>query len=207
VNREQWLTALKDRLDTELFTPRGQTLPANVRISVGFPSRGGTSTRNPTIGQCFYSDASDDQVFEIFISPVLGEGLIAGATLVHELCHALLPKGVGHKRAFQRLAHKMGLEGKATATIAGVELTTRLEELIAAIGPYPHAELHPLIKTRKQSTRMHKVACGTCGYTVRISKAWIEKGLPACPVEDCDNQGLAMDQEEKDDEGAEEEAA
>jgi hypothetical protein len=32
-----------------------------------------------------------------------------------------------------------------------------------------------------QSTRLLKVACGECGYTVRVTSKWLEKGAPGCP--------------------------
>ena len=181
MNREQWLTALAARLNTALFTPRDHPLPVNLRISVGFPSRGGASPTRRALGQCWQSTASDDGQFEVFISPTIGDGSRAGDVLVHELCHALLPEGTGHKRPFAKLAKKMGLEGKATATIAGDELRALLEGLIAELGPYPHAELRPMVKTKRQAARMHKVKCAKCGYTARVAKAWIEKGTPLCP--------------------------
>jgi hypothetical protein len=191
VNREQWLTQLAGMLDAALFTPAGHPLPPNLRISVGFPSRGGLSRSKPHVGECFYQDESAAGVFEIFISPVLGDGMIAAATLVHELCHALLPEGTGHKRPFAKLAHKMGLEGKATATIASAELIAKLEPLIAELGDYPHAELHPVVKQKKQTTRMLKTMCEHCGYVARVSKAWLAKGAPVCPT-----HGLPMIAEE-----------
>lgn len=182
VTREEWLNSLKDLLADAWFVPKGQELPPNLRISVGFPSRGGTSLRKPVIGQCWYSDASADQQFEIFISPTIGDGLRAGDVLVHELCHAILPKGTKHSRAFAKLAKKMGLDGKPTATIAGPELLAKLQELIADLGDYPHAELRPLFEKKKQSTRMLKAACPACGYTVRLSKQWLDVAIPSCPV-------------------------
>lgn len=182
MTRELWLNTLKDRLDTALFTPRGYPLPASVRVSVGWPSRAGVSTQNRAIGECWYSDASDDQTFEIFISPTIADPARAGDVLVHELCHALLPKGTKHSRTFARLAVKMGLEGKPTATIAGSELRELLEGLTTEIGDYPHAELRPLTPIKKQATRMLKAACPECGYTVRLARQWLDVAVPACPV-------------------------
>jgi hypothetical protein len=190
-------------LDAALFTPAGHPLPSNLRISVGFPPRGGMSIRKPVIGVCFYQGCSADQVFEIFISPTIGDGLRAADVLVHELCHALLPEGTGHKRPFARLAYKMGLEGKATATIASAELIATLTPLIAALGDYPHAELHPMVAKKKQTTRMHKTVCEHCGYVARVAKRWLTIGTPVCPT-----HGVPMIAEEpEDDEGGEEEAA
>lgn len=181
MTREEWLNELSVKL-RPMFEDAGHPLPANLRISVGFPPRGGTSLRKPVIGVCFYSDASDDQTFEIFISPTIGDGLRASDVLVHELCHAVLPKGTKHNRTFAKLAKKMGLDGKPTATIASDELAATLTDLIADLGDYPHAELHPLIERKKQTTRMLKAACAECGYTIRVSKQWLEVKTPICPV-------------------------
>lgn len=38
-------------------------------------------------------------------------------------------------------------------------------------------------KPRKvQSTRLLKACCTSCGYTVRVTKRWADKGLPVCPT-------------------------
>lgn len=38
-------------------------------------------------------------------------------------------------------------------------------------------------KIRKpQTTRLLKAACSSCGYTVRVTKRWADKGLPVCPL-------------------------
>lgn len=204
VTREGWLNALAVKL-RPMFETAGHALPANLRISVGFPPRGGTSLRKPIIGVCFYSDASDDQTFEIFISPTIGDGLRAGDVLVHELCHAVLPKGTKHNRTFAKLARKMGLDGKPTATIASPELADDLRALIADLGDYPHAELHPMIERKKQKARMLKAACGECGYTVRLSKQWLDVKTPICPVHGHDMEYDAP--EEDPGSGEDEEAA
>jgi hypothetical protein len=31
------------------------------------------------------------------------------------------------------------------------------------------------------TTRLRKVACPDCGYTIRVTRSWMQKGLPACP--------------------------
>lgn len=184
MTREEWLHDLKDRLAVALFEPKGYPLPEQMRISVGWPSRGGTSTTKPTVGQCWYSEDSGDHTFEIFISPTIGEGLRAGDILVHELCHAILPRGVKHGRLFVRLARTMGLEGKPTETTAGEALRALLEMLTDEIGPYPHAELRPMTPIKKQTTRMHKAQCPECGYMVRAAKQWLDVAVPKCPVHD-----------------------
>ena len=187
LNREAWLHQLTDQLRQD-FEIAGYPLPTNLRISVGFPSHGATSTRKPVIGQCFYCDASGDHSFEIFISPVIGDGLRAGDVLVHELCHAVLPKGTKHNNTFKKLAHRMGLEGKATATTASEELKARLTVMMEEIGPYPHAELSPwVLEKKKQATRLRKAECPSCEYVVRLTKKWTAKyGPPLCPNQECE---------------------
>lgn len=183
MNREAWLNELVNRL-RPMFSAAGHPLPDRVRVSVGFPSRGGLSVTKPAIGQCWYSESSADQTFEIFISPTIADGLRAADILVHELCHAVLPYGTKHGATFKKLAHKMGLEGKATATVASERLVDELSDLILQdpdLGVYPHAELKPMEVPKTQSTRMRKISCPSCGYTVRASKKWIDVGVPTCP--------------------------
>lgn len=38
------------------------------------------------------------------------------------------------------------------------------------------------MKRSKPSTcRLRKCKCETCGYTVRVTRAWMLEGLPVCP--------------------------
>jgi hypothetical protein len=48
---------------------------------------------------------------------------------------------------------------------------------------FPHAALRSGLNGahKPQGTRMLKVQCGSCGYTVRTTAKWIEVGLPLCP--------------------------
>jgi predicted peroxiredoxin len=85
----------------------------------------------------------------------------------------------GHKAPFARIAKRVGLEGKMTATHAGKTLAQRLNALAAEIGPYPHASLD-MSQVKKQGTRLIKLVCADCGYTVRTTAKWIEIGLPTC---------------------------
>ena len=34
--------------------------------------------------------------------------------------------------------------------------------------------------TGKQETRLRKALCPGCGYTVRVTSKWIDRGLPVC---------------------------
>lgn len=182
--REQYLTAAV-KLMEPLFQRNGASLP-KVRVSTGWPSTKALSRKNRRIGECWDKSASADGVFEIFISPCLDKvaepsGVLA--TLVHECDHAAVGLECGHKGAFKKLAKKLGLEGKMTATVAGEALLAEIKAWSEQLGDYPHAKLD-LTKSprKKQSTRMIKCECGQCGFTVRTSRKWLDEvGAPHCP--------------------------
>lgn len=176
MTREQWLLKATDALRCGLFKQHGATIP-EVKVSVGFPGGGAARTR---IGEYWHSSACNDNVAQIFISPVLECPIRALDVLVHELVHACTP-GAGHKGAFKRLALAVGLTGKMKSTVAGPELEKCLNALATELGPYPHAGIN-LSERKKQSTRLGKVECADCGYTARVTAKWIESsGAPICP--------------------------
>ena len=103
------------------------------------------------------------------------------AVLTHELVHAIVGHKAGHGPAFKQCAVALGLAGPMTATEAGPELRARLTVLAEHLGPYPHARLTGTNGRKKQGTRMLKVVCPSCGYTVRTTQKWLDVGLPTCP--------------------------
>lgn len=182
ITREAWLHLLAGEL-SPMFFEMGHPLPSKLALSVGFPSKRATSTRNQRIGECWMPSATADGTSTIFISPILADGLRVGDVLVHELIHAVLPPKTGHKGDFVKLMKRAGLTGKPTATVAGEELLKRLNAHINDIGPYPHQALSVMGGEKKQSTRLLKAVCQECGYTVRVTQKWVELGLPICPVD------------------------
>jgi hypothetical protein len=183
--REQWLEAAVIRL-ARLFKEINVELPA-VRVSVGWPSKGGTASKGKVIGQCWNTKTATDGVSQIFISPTLGEDQVKTlGVLVHELVHAWDDCKDGHKGEFARVAKLMGLVGKMTESNVGEELHRKLDAIIEDLGEFPHSALVPseMDKQRKkQSTRMIKlqvIDCD-CGYTVRTTQKWIDEGMPKCP--------------------------
>jgi hypothetical protein len=190
--REEWLNACADAL-RPLFDEAGASWD-KVRVSVGFP-KGGRSGSSHAIGQCWAHRCSADEHAEIFISPELEDAVRVADVLAHELIHAAIGVEEGHKAStFGKVARAIGLEGKLTATVAGDELRKRLEKITKALGPYPHRELRGGVGGRrgpggplgpsglpKQSTRLLKVACPSCGCIVRMTAKWLEAvGAPTC---------------------------
>lgn len=188
MTREDWLQQITSQL-RPYFAAHSLTIP-EVHLSVGWPSKGAFAKSRRRVGECWQPQTSKDGKPHIFISPVVEDGVEAAAVLVHELIHACLPTGTAHKGPFKRAARDLGLEGPATGTTAGDALKRDLADIIASIGPYPHAGLDKTGRSeeqdKKQSTRMLKLKCPggeshEDDYIVRASRKVIEIGLPVCP--------------------------
>lgn len=185
ITREQWLNKAAHEIHTEYrevfdlhFGEDGEAHLSSLLVSTGFPSAGGLGK---VIGQCWRAEASEGGAHHIFISPLLIDIVEVVATLAHEMVHAADNGENKHRGLFAKAVRDMGLEGKATATVAGAAFADFARALHEKIGEYPHEKLVPLIEEKKQGTRMLKLEAACCGYIVRTTKKWIEEGLPSCP--------------------------
>ena len=184
--REEWLHAAR-----EMLLPLFESTPATVkdiRVSVGFPAGSRGSKNFHAIGECHYS--ADDSVPQIFIHPELTDPVRILGVLAHELTHAFLPIGTGHKGAFVTTAKGIGLTGKMTATTESEDFTADAQEIADTLGEYPHSRLtYANAKGRKQTTRQKKAECPEpdCGFVFRTTRKWIE-AVPelCCPDPQCD---------------------
>lgn len=184
MTREQWLNSAVDKLRVTLFAEHNATIPT-VRVSVGFPGGGSARKR---IGEYWNASACSDSIAQVFVSPTLKTAAEHLDVLVHELVHAVHPDA-GHKGAFRKLALKLGLTGKMTATVASPELLERLNTLALELGEFPHGAIS-LSNRKKQSARLGKVSCSDCGYTARVTRKWLEsQGAPLCP---CNSQPMQI---------------
>lgn len=185
MNREAWLEAAVAKL-RPIFIGAGYTLPEIIRVSVGWPSRGGLANKKRVIGQCWYGQTAKDNNPQLFLSPILDQvtdpsGVLP--TLVHEVGHVAAGADAKHGPRFRTMMKKVGLEGKPTATIAGADLIERLIRIAEELGPFPHSCIIPIKVPKTQTTRMIKCACGECGYQIRLTRKWMEVGIPECPIE------------------------
>ena len=181
-NREDWLSAAVSEL-RPFFDAVGSPLPANVRVTCGFPSN---AKRSGAIGECWADTASADKTFEVLISPVLDDPLRVFDVLVHELCHATAG-AMNHGVNFQKVASAMHLVPSAgpkgwKATGPAPSFDSTFWAIVQSLGPYPHAAL-TMSNRKVQTTRMLKAVCPSCGYTVRLTSKWAALGLPSCPVD------------------------
>lgn len=185
--REAWLTAFIDAA-RPTFAAAGIPLGPAIRVSIGFPSSG---KRSKTLGECFYSTVSSDGAREIFIRPSLQDDVPRICdVLTHELIHAALPDGVGHKAPFKRAMSVLGLEGRATATIAGDGWRDWALPIIETLGAFPGAAFSDGALSggkKKQTTRYLKVTCTRCDFVARVTAVHAEK-ITRCPCGDCAGQ-------------------
>jgi hypothetical protein len=191
LTRERWLLKCSQMLRDGVFKRSGNKLNLKkVRVTCGFPSKGGAKIKNKTIGQCFPSTRSGKKLNEIFIHPMLEDGVKVVGTLAHELVHAELDCRYGHGKEFRKIAVGIGLTGKMTATVETPEFKEEVKKIIKKIGKYPHATLDTSM-IKKQGTRMIKAVCthsdliepvGEPEYIVRLSRTQAMRGLPLCPV-------------------------
>lgn len=182
--REEWLNAVAE-LARPIFAAAGHELPARVRISIGFPS---TGRRGRRIGECWDAGASADGTFEIFIRPDQHDPEMVAGILFHELTHAAAGLDAGHGPKFRKAALAIGLAGKMKSALPGDALAARIRaELLPVVGALPHAKLDGAKSSgpKKQTTRLIKCECASCGYTVRVARKWIDElGAPVCPADD-----------------------
>jgi hypothetical protein len=119
----------------------------------------------------------------VFIHVGLDSVARALDVLIHELVHIAVGLAAGHGKAFKKVASRVGLQGKMTATTASPELAEFLAKAVEALPTYPGAKLETggeSNKPKKQTTRMLKAECSCCGYTIRLTRRWAVAGLPNC---------------------------
>lgn len=179
--RESWLAQAIQEL-RPAFAAHGVTLPTRIRIACGFPS---TYTRSGTLAECWADTESADQTFEVLISPTLADPVPVLSQVIGAVAHAA-PGAMSHtSTAYIELAANLGLcpAGDNWRMVQGAEdFAATYAQVLADLGPYPHAAILTGAK-KTQSTRMLKAICPTCGYTVRLSQKWADKGLPTCPTD------------------------
>lgn len=172
--REQWLHEAINALRPP-FTTRGYTLPAEIHVSVGWPSTGGRQGKG---GETWETSTSADGKAHVFVSPLLGDPLNVVSELVHLLGHVVTT--AKHTANFVRWMTAFGMEGIPKDALPGSELRAELKDIVDTLGTYPHAKITPH-EHSKQGTRLLKVICPDCGYVIRVTRKWLDEGCPTCP--------------------------
>lgn len=186
--REEWFTAAIERHFRPLFEAVGAVIP-KVRVSCGWPSKGGISKTKTVWGQCWHGKASEDGSRQIFVNPRTSDPVFALNILGHELVHAALPDGTKHGAPFTRLCDSIGWKsGKAATRLAGPEAEEGLKQLATVLGEYPHSAIGLTTKdTEPKASRQIKLLCPANekhdkDIIIRSARAQLRDfGLPSCP--------------------------
>lgn len=193
MNREQWLNDFASKYLLPKIAAAGYCPPTALRVSVGFPkgSRGGRGAH--AVGQCWSPIMSSDGHTEMFVSPVLDD-FHAVVTLLHELVHAVVGVQCGHRGAFKKLALRVGLSMPMRSTPPSDALRAEIVAWLAEFAAYPHGPMSEVSRPdgKKPGSRLIKAMCPACGYTVRVSRQWLDIAPPVCPDPDCDSCGEPM---------------
>lgn len=214
--REVWLMDAASEIKS-LYRQAGYPQIDDVKflISTGFPQ----GNVRKIIGQCHHADCNDG-IAHVFINPTQDDTMRVLEIVAHELAHSMGFRG--HTGDFRKAAIAVGLKGTGgkagngfTSTDISEDAKSVFEEIAKTLGPYPHTRVNLAAGgTKKQTTRMLKASCvgrdledeesgdifsvpcevGEDGdaYTIRLTKKWVEVGLPTCPC------GGVMVLEEKD---------
>ena len=176
-NREQWLDMAVDSI-RDLYRLNGRSLPENVKVSIGEP-------KGKKAGICYSPECSEDNVNHIFINPEhcnRNSMKYLLFVLLHETAHVIAGVNAKHGKDFKAVLWDAGVAGKTLKEMqAGDNLSIAFEEILRRIGNVPQERLHLEKGEGKQSTRLLKAACPSCGYTIRVTRKWVnEAGLPTC---------------------------
>ena len=192
LNREAWLTSAAQIIKSNMLMPLLSTQEQEAaqhgfKVSIA-------PTKTKVLGSCWATAASEAGINEIFISAKENDSLMILATLTHEIIHHLDDCASGHKRFFAKVARKIGLIGKLTATQAGETLQLELYTIIDELGEIPHAALNSDNNgIKKQKSRSIKIECRACTFGFTASRTQLER-LPAnaqCPC--CNHTGELLD--------------
>lgn len=175
--REAWLNALSAEF-APLFSAAGFPLPERIRLTMSLTGK------SKVVGLCYSTSASRDAHFEILVRIDQDDPVVVAGILAHELAHAAVGLAEGHKGAFVKCFRAIGLEGKATECRPSEAFVATLGPIFERLGAFPHAALAFGLSSgpKKQGTRMLKVSCAECGFTVRQTAKWVaEVGCAHCP--------------------------
>lgn len=184
---DEYLRAAVDEVSAAITLRIGRVVPP-VRVSVGFPAGG---IRSNVEAQTFPRKMSLDGINEIFIRPTVHDAQNAIELLMVELVRAAYDgRGDTGKRvnaSLEKVGFNVSSLGKLTAYVPSPALRMEIKGLADSLGAYPREEgLNiVLLQAKKQTTRMVRIECTSCGYTFRTSDRWIRSIEIQCPDKSC----------------------
>ncbi len=132
-----------------------------MRVSVGLPY---ARNQRDLLIQTFKGESTADGIPQVYLNPSVSksdEALKLLFSACSSLCHRTME--------------------------FNIEMVSMISDVL---GEYPQSALR-LPDYNKQTTRMLKLACPACNYTLSGTIFWLSKGLPTCPC------GTKMEQVER----------
>ena len=170
MNREQWLENAVPRLNA-ILESQAEVGPVEVRVSVGWPSRGPLKANNRSVGECWHKDDINQGASQVFISPWLDDPVQVLGVLLHEMIHASLSPTEKHRGRFGKVCKAVGLEGKPTSTKVaegeGDPLRLELDQTVEVLGEYGHRKREFEQERKKQTARLRLHEC-QCPKPVKV---------------------------------------
>jgi hypothetical protein len=179
-DREAWLTRAVTKIEVSVFWPMELKMPEKWAVTCGWAK--GASAQ--AIGTCVDPICSKDGTTHMFVVPTQENGMSVLGTLVHEMVHAIVGVKEGHRRPFLDLAKKLQMSKPATRShpVPETPLWAKLQEILEALGPYPHAAMVPRKKPSKPQDWARWKSKKEPKYTVLVNtKKVAEFGIPRDP--------------------------
>jgi len=187
---EEWALAVVEAYRPQ-FEALGLEIPS-ITISPGFTGAGSRDTK--VAGECWTSKASPtNDTFHIFLNPRITDSNYLAHVIVHEVIHATVGLQCKHRGAFRATAKALGFAGKMTQSEWSDEARIACDRILETIGVYPRPAFTGMTGRKKAKTRLLKVYCDCCGYTMRITQKWLDIAIPKCPSPDCEDCEMTVD--------------
>lgn len=180
MNREEWLTKAIIKIEMAVFWPLQMKMPTKWKATCGW-SKGASAK---AIGVCVDPVCAKDGTTHIFVIPTQDNAMNILGTLTHEMIHAIIGVDAGHKAPFREVVKKLEMSKPMTSShpVPETALWKALEEILAGLGPYPHAAMVPRKKPSKPQPWARWKSAKEPKFTVLANtKKVAQYGLPRDP--------------------------
>ena len=174
LHRELWLTKATDIMRAR-WAPLGIAVPADVKMTCGFPGGGSPRRR---IGECWPRARSAAGVNEVMISPVLEDRSTCSTCSATNCCTPSMTARAATARRSRKNSKPSATAAASTARSPAPKPAALAQEMLAKLGAYPHGKVELTAKKRNASHGLHKLECGCGNVSYMTAKKIEELRLP-----------------------------